>query len=305
MEKISNGEAFRTARNIAKKKSPKATFLLDYAVSKDKRDYLNLCYGYLRWVDDVVDDPTISLSEKNEFINRQRLLIKSYQNNFEEIPTTIEEYFLYYFIEFASKNNLKELIDSVSQMVETISWDVNRLEKDGLFSQEQLNNYINTQSKSIADILYNFVSVSDHNKKNYNNYDILTANTRLFMIRDLEEDISAGFINISEEDIKKYNLDITNLKQDRNLSTWIENQINSILDDLYIESSKVKLFPMKVKIFQFYSNIYYIPKIIRYKIYGYYIGSSIRRSTGKEIKTYWVSTLISLKLCNNIFLKVF
>ena len=166
MDKLSLDDAFIKARLLAQSTSPKATLILDYAVSKGKREYLNLCYGYLRWVDDVVDDPEISLLEKNEFINRQKLLIKSFQNNFEEIPSTIEEYFLYYFIEFTSKNKLKGLVDSVYQMVETISWDVNRLEKDGLFSQEQLNNYINTQSKSIADILYNFVSVADHHKKN-------------------------------------------------------------------------------------------------------------------------------------------
>lgn len=303
MENLSLQKAFEEARIIAKNTSPKATFILDRFVSKDKREYLNLCYAYLRWVDDFIDDPEIPLSEKRTFANRQKSLIESYKNNFIHKPRTIEEYFLYYFIEFAVKNDSDVLIDSVYQMVDTISWDIDRLEEDGAFTKEQLNNYINIQSESFFNILY-FFSTEKGSRKHLNNYSsILNTMTRLYMIRDLKEDIDTGFINISKEDIMSYNLDINNLKTDKNLSLWIEDQIRDIINALYDESTKLKMIPIKMRIFHFYSNFYYLPKIIRYKVYGYYVGSHDNRNAFKEMETFWQSFLISLKLFNNIFIK--
>lgn len=302
MEKISIDEAFIKARNIAKKKSPKATFLLDYAVSKHIREYLNLCYAYLRWVDDVVDNPEIALSTRKSFINKQKSLIESYKDNLTQEPTEIEEYFLYYFVEFAIQNNMNVLIDSVYQMVDTISWDVERLESDGVFSQEQLDSYINTQSESFFNILYYFSTEKDPHKQFDIDLGISNAITRLYMIRDLKVDINSGFINVSREDLARYNIDINNLILDKNLSIWIEDKVKYILSALYNESTKLRLMSFKIRIFHFYSNFYYLPKIIRYRVYGCFIGSSDKRSVFKEIETFWQSFLISLKLFNNIFI---
>ena len=149
MEKLSLKDAFKEARTIAQNTSPKATFILDRIVPKYIRNYLNLCYSYLRWVDDFIDDPIISLFEKKKFINRQKLLVKSFNNNFSEEPLLTEEYFLFYFLEFAFQNDLEMIINSVYQMVDTISWDVARFEKDGVFTKKQLNDYISIQSESI------------------------------------------------------------------------------------------------------------------------------------------------------------
>jgi phytoene/squalene synthetase len=98
MEKLTLQETFNKARYTAKTTSPKATFIFDRVVSKDKREYLNLSYAYLRWIDDIVDDPKIELTEKVEFIKRQKQIIKSYQDKSLFEPQTTEEYYIYYFI---------------------------------------------------------------------------------------------------------------------------------------------------------------------------------------------------------------
>jgi len=303
MEKLSLNEVFEKARNIAQSTSPKATFLLDYAVSKHIREYLNLCYAYLRWVDDIVDNPEITLSEKKSFINRQISLIESYKNNFKREPVVIEEYFLKYFIRFSIENSLDILIDSVFYMVNTISWDVERLERDGLFTQGQLNNYIDIQSESFYKILYYFSSKNDPSKNSHDNLGISNACTRLYMIRDLEEDIDAGFINISREDIASYNIDLKNLKQDKNLSIWVEDQINNILNSIYNESTRLRLIPLKQKIFFWYLFSYYLNNIIRYRVYGHTLGKNKKRSFLREVKTYLQSILISLRLFGKVFIK--
>lgn len=304
MDKISVDEVFTRARIICKNRSPKATFLFDYTVSRRIRKYLDLCHGYLRWVDDIVDDPARSFAKKKAFINRQKLLIKSYQNNFEEAPNTIEEYFLYYFMEFSLHDNLGILIHDVFNMIDTISWDVDRLQNNGVFSEEKLDDYINLQTQSINNIICYFTNEIDLQKFNNKNIGISSANANVFMLRDLEEDIDAGFINISKEDLEKYQIDINNIKYDKNLNFWIKDQIKLIVDALYLESKKLKPVPFGMRISHFYVDFYYLPKIIRYKVYGCFLGSFNKKSVTKEILTFWQSFQIVIKLFNNIFIKI-
>lgn len=303
MDKISVDEVFTRARIICKNRSPKATFLFDYTVSRRIRKYLDLCHGYLRWVDDIVDDPERSFAEKEGFINHQKHLIKSYQNNFEEAPNTIEEYFLYYFMEFSLHDNLGILIHDVFNMIDTISWDVDRLQNNGVFSEEKLDDYINLQTQSINNIICYFTNEIDLQKFNNKNIGISSANANVFMLRDLEEDIDAGFINISKEDLENYQIDINNIKYDKNLNFWIKDQIKLIVDALYLESKKLKPVPFGMRISHFYVDFYYLPKIIRYKVYGCFLGSFNKKSVTKEILTFWQSFQIVIKLFNNIFIK--
>jgi len=303
MDKLSLQDAFKEARNIVKSTSPKATTLFDVIVSKSIVEFLNLCHGYLRWVDDIVDDRNIALTKRKIFINRQKQLIKSYRNDSWVEPEQIEEYFIFYFVKFALQNDLEILVESVYNMVDTISWDVYRLENDGIFTKAELDDYVNIQSQSINAILFYFINELNPNEYNYKNLGISNVNAKLFMFRDLEEDIDVGLINISREDIKKFNLDVKNLKQDKNLNKWIEQQVKNIIDNLYIVSTQLKQTPLKTRLIHFYVDFYYLPKIIRFKAYGFYLGSSNKKNVYKEINTFWQSFRISVVLFKNIFLK--
>ncbi|NOX67124.1 MAG: hypothetical protein GXO85_15335 [Chlorobi bacterium] len=303
MDKLSLQDAFKDARNIVKSTSPKATTLFDFIVSKSIVEFLNLCHGYLRWVDDIVDDRNITLTKRKIFINRQKQLIKSYWNDSWVEPEQIEEYFIFYFVKFALQNDLEILVESVYNMVDTISWDVYRLENDGIFTKAKLDDYVNIQSQSINAILFYFINELNPDEYNYKNLGISNVNAKLFMFRDLEEDIDAGLINIPREDIKKFNLDVKNLKQDKNLNKLIEQQIKNIIDNLYIVSTQLKQTPLKTRLIHFYVDFYYLPKIIRFKVYGFYLGSSNKKNVYKEINTFWQSFRISVVLFKNIFLK--
>lgn len=301
MEKLTLQEAIDKARAIAYDTTPKATFILDHIV-KINPDYLVMSYSYLRWVDDVVDDPKVPITEKKEFIGRQKDFVKSCWNNYEVEPQCDNEYYIYYFIKYSLRNDLAKLVESVYDMVDTISWDVDRLSKDGVFSKERLENYIKIQSKAIHSILYYFLTGNNPREYKHENLGLSTANTKMFMLRDLKEDIDAGFINISREDVEKYSLNVQNLIKDENLSLWIKDQIDLLLVTLNNEISKLKELLTKGKLFHYYTCIYYLPKIDRYRVYGYYVGSSDKRSFLKELHTYWKSALFSLRLLKRMYI---
>ncbi|HSP89079.1 MAG TPA: squalene/phytoene synthase family protein [Ignavibacteriaceae bacterium] len=287
------------ARNIARNDQPKASKILDFLIKKPERDYINLCFSYLRYADDIVDNPDLPVNQKKKFIEHQKNLISLiYKKNFPE-PSGIEEACLIHFAEYSLSTNNLLLLDEVKNMIDALDMDVHRLENSGIFSNEELDHYINLMSKSVFNILYSFTLP----KSGYREEFFLGSKftTIALMIRDLEEDIDAGFINIPAEDIKHYNIDLSNLKRDKNFSICLEERIRFIFGVLYKEASLLKYLPMKFRIFTYYSLIYRMVWVVRAKIYKYNLKYISDQNFINEIKTYFLSILISI----NIFFKGF
>ena len=287
------------AGNYAKKESPKASKILDFFISKSKREYIKLCFTYLRWVDDIVDGQSLNIYQKKKFIEHQKNLISLLHENGNVAPSVIEEACLIHFAEYAISTGNLLLLDEVKNMVDAMSMDVYRLENSSLFSNNELNHYIELMSKSFFNILYCFSLPKSGYREEF--YLGAKFTTIALMIRDLEEDIDAGFINIGAEDINRYKLDIKNLKEDKNLSHWIADRIKYIFGLLYEEAALLKHLPLKFRIITYYSLIYRLPWVIRAKVYGYSLKYISERTFLQEIKAYLISFFISI----NIFLKGF
>jgi phytoene/squalene synthetase len=292
-------QAFEFARNYAKKESPKASKILDFLVDKSKRDYLNLCFAYLRWVDDYVDDPSTQVNTKKNFIECQKNLISSLYKNTNVESSLIEEACIIYFAEYAISTNNMVLLDEVKNMMEALSMDVYRLEGSGIFSNDELDHYIELMSKSLFNILCNFTPSRHEYRREF--YLGARFTTIALMIRDLEEDIDAGFINIGAEEIEKYKLDLKNLKNDKNFSFWLKDKIKYIIELLYDEVALLKFMPFKLRMLTCYSLIYRLPWIIRAKVYNYTLQYASERTFLKELGSYFTTFILSL----NIFLKAF
>ncbi len=298
-EMLDFNSAAEFARSIAKNDQPKASKILDFLINKSQRDYVNLCFAYLRWADDIVDNPDLPVKQKRKFIEHQKKLVcLTYnENSFE--PTGIEEACLFYFTEFAKSTGDLKLLDEVKNMMDALSMDVDRLENSGVFSNNDLDHYIDLMSKSLFNILYVFtLPKSEYREEFYLGSKFTTA---ALMIRDLEEDIDAGFINIPAEVINYYTIDIKNLKKDKNFAFCLAERISFILGILYDEASLLKYLPLKFRVFTYYSLVYRMVWVIRAKVYGYNLEYISEHTFFKEIKTY----LLSLHMSLNIFFKGF
>lgn len=254
--------ALTLSEEIAKSKSPKAKFILDIFVNKSIRGYLNLSYAYLRWIDDYIDTAKNSLEEKKKFLDRQKFLFDKSLNGETIDYSYTEETFLFYFIQFAVEQKSELIINAVKNMIDTIEMDLLRLEADGMFSESEFDLYIEKQSKALYDIIvYFFLPKQYHHIRNTQG----RFQARAFIMRDLIEDIDAGLINISREDIKKFDLNLSTIIAKKGLEAWIEKELNEILRMLIDEAKEAKLLPLKYKIFVYYSHLYYLPNIYRLK----------------------------------------
>jgi hypothetical protein len=294
-DKLPLDVVFKKAREIAITKELKASIILDFIVNKSRRNYLNIVFAYLRWVDDTIDNPGIPIKYKIDFISRQKANINDLlSGNLIKIEA-VEDNYLYYLIQYSRENESSQLIEELKNMVEAISWDVERLKKDGIFCESDLRLYINTMAKS----LYNILNIFVKPPKSYFNPNLFfgkfTANAQ--MLRDLLEDIEAGFINISREDIEKYKLNPLELKKDDQLKSWLKDKIKYVMQILEDETKTSWNAPLKNKIYIYWAHIYYLPKVYRPKIYNYDLEKIHNgKIVVKEFIVYMYSSLMAIRL---------
>lgn len=292
--------ALTLADEILASRSPKANFLLNMGVSKSRGQYLKLCFSYLRWVDDIVDDPKVKVSYKRKFINRQLNLISNYSNNILSPIEDTAEAFLHYFIQYGLNKGKNIIIDSVRLMIEGLEMDVQRTERDGIFSEAEMSTYINKMSKSFFDVTASFIL--PEGKYPYQDVIVTTASTKILMIRDLVEDFEAGYINIAKENLYFYNLDQHSFLQSNHLKAYLIDEIEKIIQLLLSEANIIKQFPLRLKLFNYYTQIYYLPLIFRVIACDY----NLKKITEKRVfKSEIITYFLSIKLSFRLFIREF
>jgi len=283
--------AFRQAENIARKRSSKAWLMSGILIPRRRVRYLYLCYAYLRWVDNFIDDKTKNFNEKKDFIENQFKLFSNLADKKEVKIKSNEESYLYHFISFAVKKDKPILIKEFGSMIEAMKMDVNRLETDGIFSETELACYITLLNKSMFGLVHNFMC--DDDDFDYENLGELLwyAGT----LRDFFKDLEDGYVNISREDLENYKININNHKVDENLKIWLREKIPSVLKLLEIEILILKKMPLKIRMFWAFAYPFYLQKILRIKMYNYSYDYTSHKSLNKELKTYLTVLLLGSK----------
>jgi hypothetical protein len=320
---INLAEVIKSAEQITKEKHYKFRILVKIFISRRIGKYLLLCFAYLRWIDDFIDDKSNTIAEKRIFLANQKSLFESISNGNSSCVKVFEENFLLYYLDYAiSINstvlidglrnilntfetdvnklsiNSTVLIDGLRNILNTFETDVNKLENNGLITQNELDKYIGIQTKALFNIIYNFLM---HNSELNINYCVLPSFYHIDLLRDLKEDADMGYINVNIEDINEFKLNYYDLMNDKNLPEWIMFKLNEIEQILDGELEVIKKMPFKVKLF-FYGLFPYInTKILRLRTYNYKLKGTVEETLMKEIKIYFLSIIHAIKFIKKIF----
>jgi hypothetical protein len=302
---LSPHDAFRASAKLFRRRAVRLWILVNLYFPIKSRKYFYLCYTYLRWVDNYVDNPTNSKQSKKEFIEKQLELIECLSNCQTDYRflmnrlTYMEEIFIYYFIEYAGRINNCRLISEVKREIESILMDAERLLRDGIYSNKEFDEYIELASKPLFNIVYYFLFPNAETlsrQKSIGNFIGYIAT-----YRDFFDDIKAGYINIGREDLLKYNLDVTNLQYDKNLTRWMGDKLPRLFSLMYEEISILKTMQLKLKLFWIGPYLVVLDLLIRIKVYDCRFGIKLKKDPIKELRIFIQSFVFNIKLLSRVF----
>jgi phytoene/squalene synthetase len=187
------------------------------------RDLVDDClraYAYFRWADDEIDIRLQSKNERDDFITRQKSIIKrSYQGAiFPDI--TPEEVMLVDLIGRDRSQN-SGLHSFITNFMDVIEFDSKR--RGRLISREELDLYTSHLAIAVMDGLQYFIGNGFPYLKNPERSMAVQGAHITHMLRDMIEDIPNGIINIPIEAISEYGITLDNLN-DESFQKWVADQ---------------------------------------------------------------------------------
>lgn len=162
-------------------------------------------YAYFRWLDDFVDQSNDSQESLVCFVLRQKNLIASWYNGESAQASNSRESFIHATINY-DKTNEMQLHSMITNFIEAIEWDVSR--RYSIVSKNDLGIYSLRLGRSYAEGLLFGLGM----KANDPAYDIAmnkcgSAAHIAHILRDLSIDLNLGYVNISCEDMKLFDID--------------------------------------------------------------------------------------------------
>jgi hypothetical protein len=185
-------------------------------------------------------------------------------------------------------------------MLETIQQDLNRLEKDGIFSEEEMQKYIAGQAESAYKTINTFL-LPDKDSELADKYTIGYTLFSLLILRHLPSDFISGYINISREDISKFNLNIRNLFDGLNFKNWFSYKVSMLSDDLTKKVHLIKNFPLKLKLYWFWVFPYSYKRILRIRNYNYDFREMKNKKLLRELEIYFLTFIYTVRFFPKIF----
>jgi len=192
------------AAKITKDASKQTYYTIRFLADKELVADAYRAYAYFRWVDDVLDAPGGSRSEKINFVSRQKYLMEACYQGLEPHEVCKEEWMLVDLIrnDTEKKSGLKIYLHN---MMDVMIFDTHR--QGILVSQAQLTEYSHKLALAVTEALHFFIGHNNPARRHEGRYLAVTAAHITHMLRDTYEDMQVEYINIPQEYIQSHGLD--------------------------------------------------------------------------------------------------
>jgi len=184
------------AKEITWAGSKQSYFTARWMVDQDLREDAFLAYGYFRWADDEIDISFQSEGERIAFIRRQRNLIDALYKGAKVSDLTPEEAIIANLIKHDRDVN-SGLKSYIHNMLAILEFDTYR--RGSLISEAEYIWYSKYLAKSVIDGLQYFIKNGHPYPKTEVCYLSAIAAHITHMLRDMHQDIEAGYVNIPRE----------------------------------------------------------------------------------------------------------
>ena len=184
------------AAAITKSASKQTYYTIRLFVDRERVADAYRAYGYFRWVDDVIDAESGSMSEKIAFADRQKSLLESCYYGKTPDDLCPEEWMLVDLVRNDTEKN-SGLQMYLYNMMDVMLFDAKR--RGRVISQSELFDYSHKLAKAVTEALYYFIGHDDPASLHEARYMAVTAAHITHMLRDALEDVENGYYNIPSE----------------------------------------------------------------------------------------------------------
>jgi len=165
-------------------------------------------YAYFRWLDDLLDCNSSTKQEKLALLNRQQALLEICYQRRPPGEVSPEEQMLVDLV-----HNDREEQSGVQiylrNMMAVMSFDVERCGR--VISDAELSEYTRLLSTAVTELLFYFIGHEDSPSRVEIRYYAVNGAHVVHMLRDMVEDISAGYFNVPGEYINAQQISLEDL----------------------------------------------------------------------------------------------
>jgi len=173
--------------------------------SSQARRLLFQAYRYFRWLDDLIDEIVPSQQARMALLARETALISAwYDGQNAAGPEYAPEQSIYKVIQHDRANGYK-LESMVRLFLDALRWDASR--RHHMVSQEALDRYSMLLGQAYAQGLLFGLNLDPYDRRLLRaGRSAGTAAHLAHMLRDFEDDLSLGYVNVSREDQLRFGL---------------------------------------------------------------------------------------------------
>ncbi len=206
---------------ITKAASSQTYYTIRFLVDRDRVEDAYRAYGYFRWVDDTLDSPEGSGSERTGFLERQEsLLSKCLRGGFPR-DASPEEKILIELVQH-DRGKGRGLQIYLRNMMHVMDFDVKR--RGRLVSQAELNEYTRWLASAVMECIHYFIGHDHFSPQDGTRYMAVSGAHIAHMLRDTFDDAQIGYYNIPRELLEANHIGPLDVDNDAYRS-WVKSRV--------------------------------------------------------------------------------
>ncbi len=223
------------ASRITKAASKQTYYTIRFLVDQERIEDAYRAYGYFRWVDDSLDSPAGSDSERISFLARQESLLSKSLRGGAPRDVGPEEKML---IELVQHDHEKHrgLRIYLRNMMQVMDFDVKR--RGRLISQAELNEYTRWLASAVMECIHYFIGHGDFSPQDGTRYMAVSGAHIAHMLRDTFDDVRMGYYNVPLELLDANRIGPLDVHNDAYRS-WVKSRVALARD--YFDAGKCYL----------------------------------------------------------------
>lgn len=211
------------AAEITFNASRQTAWTIQALVPRARRDDAFRAYAYFRWLDDILDGEGLSQTERKAFLRSQIELLHRCRRRPPSSTTCREEWMLVELTQGRLRND-PGLWIYLQDMMAVMAFDAQRRYRR--ISEHELHEYSRRLATAVTEAVYTFIADRCDAPRTAQRYLAADAAHMIHMLRDMHEDLKAGYINIPSEILPTKRVRPHDLSKPQ-VKAWVRSRIQT------------------------------------------------------------------------------